>query len=279
MTREIVLHIGAPKAGSTYLQRALLQNRERLAARGIAYPHDGGGHPGNATTVWDDDAKRLAALFAGGMQTVVLSHEDLFGLGARPAPLLARARAAGIAVRRVVFLRPWREFCVGDMSQHLKQHFEHYLAQRRAFDGLTFEDMAARRAQAIDPVALFRRWDAQVPVPPLVIAPHRAIAATLEAMLGAPGLDWDVGRSLSNPSLRLADCEAIAALIDDPGVPAATVRAAFHAAHHHTADPDPARSTDRMQRVDAMFAARDTGLLAAYGFDNRPASAPAAVAA
>ena len=48
MKRRILLHIGSPKCGSTYLQRALLQNRDRLAAHGIRYPHDGGEHPGNA---------------------------------------------------------------------------------------------------------------------------------------------------------------------------------------------------------------------------------------
>ena len=51
MTRRIILHFGAPKAGSTFLQRVLLQNTDRLAAAGVAYPHDGSGHPGNAEAI------------------------------------------------------------------------------------------------------------------------------------------------------------------------------------------------------------------------------------
>lgn len=275
MTRSIVLHIGAPKAGSTYLQRVMLKNRDRLAIRGIAYPHRGTGHPGNGMLLWEAGAEHLGRLFQGDVQTLVLSHEDLFALGARRAPMLSQARAAGIAVQRVVFLRPWSEFCVGDMSQHLKQHFEAYLSARQAFRGMGFEAFARWRARAVDPVALFRRWDRQVPDPPLVIAPHRRIAETIEAILGAPALDWEVSRSLANPSLRLTDCEAIATMIADRSVPDAAVRQAFHAAHHRTADSDPARHPDRMSAVDAMFAGRDAALLAAYGFDNRPAFAAA----
>lgn len=269
MARRIVLHIGAPKAGSTFLQRALLANRDRLAARGIAYPHPGEGHPGNARGIAQLDEAGFEALFAGGAETVVLSHEDLFAIEQEAKPLSRLARAAGVPVQKLVFLRPWSAFCAGDFSQHLKQNFEAYLAARRAFDGRTFEEMAARRAAGIDPVAIFLRWARVVPLPPLVLAPHGAIAATVEALLGAPGLDWAVPGHLTNPSLRVADCEAIAAMIDDPGVPGEAVRAAFDAAHHRTADPDPGRNPDRMARIEAMFDRQNAGLLAVYGYDNR----------
>ena len=39
---RVSLHIGAPKTGTTYLQRVLTANREQLAANGVLYPSVGG---------------------------------------------------------------------------------------------------------------------------------------------------------------------------------------------------------------------------------------------
>ena len=35
MTQKIILHIGSPKCGSTYLQRVMVQNSETLLRHGI----------------------------------------------------------------------------------------------------------------------------------------------------------------------------------------------------------------------------------------------------
>ena len=270
MTRRIILHFGAPKAGSTFLQRVLLQNTDRLAAAGVAYPHDGSDHPGNAQNIASLTKAGFDALFASGAATVILSHEYLFAKVDDARKLASLAATADVAIHKLVFLRPWSEFCCGDFSQHLKQNFAAYLAARRAFGGRTFEDMAQGRAADIDPANYFLHWSRVIPLPALTIASHRAIPATVETMLGAPGLDWVLPRHLANPSLRLADCEAIAAMIDDPAVPADQVRQAFQTAHHHTGDPDPARSPDRMARIEAMFARHNTALRDIYQFDNRP---------
>jgi hypothetical protein len=269
MPRRIILHIGAPKAGSTFLQRVLLQNTERLAAAGAAYPHDGGGHPGNAAAIASLDADGFEALFASGAETAILSHEYLFAQVTEAQRLARLAAGARVAIHKLVFLRPWSEFCVGDFSQHLKQNFESYLAARRAFDGQSFEDMARHRAAALDPAGYFQNWSRLVPLPALTLASHRAIPEAVESMLGAPGLDWVLPRHLANPSLRLADCEAIAAMIDDPAVPEEEVRAAFKAAHHGTGEPDPARSPARMALIEAMFEGQNAALRDIYQFDNR----------
>lgn len=269
MTRRIVLHIGTPKAGSTFLQRALLRNRARLGAHGVAYPHPGHAHPGNAGDLARLDEARFDALFEDGARVAVLSHEDLFARPADGHALARLAQRAGVVVQRLCFLRPWSEFCAGDFSQHLKQHFERYLAARRAFDGLTFEAMAARRAADLAPARSLAGWNAVLGGPPAILAPHRAIRPVVEAALGVPGLDWAMPRHLANPSLRLCDCEAVAAMIDDPAVPAEAVRQAFRDAHHRTADPDPARSPARMAAIEALFARHDAALLADHGFDNR----------
>ncbi len=38
MVDQIIFHVGAPKTGSTYLQKRILQNKEALQSRGICYP-------------------------------------------------------------------------------------------------------------------------------------------------------------------------------------------------------------------------------------------------
>ena len=38
MASKVLLHVGTPKTGTSYLQDVLFRNRETLAAAGIAYP-------------------------------------------------------------------------------------------------------------------------------------------------------------------------------------------------------------------------------------------------
>ena len=273
MMRTVVLHIGAPKAGSTFLQRAMLRNRDRLAQYRIAYPHHGQNHPGNAGDLRLLDEPTFARLFEGGARTVVLSHEDLFARPGDGRTLARLARAGRVRLRVLCFLRPWSEFCAGDYSQHLKQHFDRYLIERRAFDGLDFEGLAAKRAREMNPVGFLSGWDG-LAGEPVTVASHRRIPEVMEATLGVAGLDWTMPRHLANPSLRLVDCEAIAAMIHDHAVPNETIRRAFREAHHHTAEPDPARSAERMAAIETMFEAQNAGLLAARGFDNRAATGP-----
>lgn len=268
MARRIILHIGAPKAGSTYLQRVLQANPAQLAAVGAVYPHQGSGHPGNGRSIGDLDATAFAALFPDGIDTVIFSHEDLFALAQEASPLARMARDAGVTVQKLVFMRPWSEFCVGDFSQHLKQNLDHYLSVRQAFGGQSFETMAEARAQTVDVIQFFLRWARVIPIPPLTIVSHRCIRERVEALLGQPGLDWSVPRHLTNPSLRLTDCEAIAAMIDDPTVPEEGVRAAYATALGSVDLPDPARSPERLARIEAFFARQNDDLRAIYRYDN-----------
>ncbi len=40
MSRRVLLHVGTPKTGTSYLQEVLFQNRERLLEQGVNYPAD-----------------------------------------------------------------------------------------------------------------------------------------------------------------------------------------------------------------------------------------------
>jgi hypothetical protein len=89
MARTVVLHVGAPKTGTTFVQEVLFQSRDRLAARGVCYPADRpdaqffaaldlmqltwGGLEREAVGAWD----RLAAQVRAWPDTAIVSHEIL----------------------------------------------------------------------------------------------------------------------------------------------------------------------------------------------------------
>lgn len=269
MARRILLHFGAPKSGSTFLQRVLLRNRDRLRGCGITYPHPGHGHPGNAARIADLTASSFAALFADGADTVVLSHEGIFATELEALPLARLARDAGVTVQRVVFLRPWSEFVFGDYSQNMKQHFDRYVATRNPYDGLRLEQIALRRAAEVDPVAVLLRWSRVIPSPRLVLASHLRIADTIERLLGGPGLDWSMPLADSNPSLRVCDCESLARLIRRRSVPEDRLHDALRLAYEQAVQPDPGRTPDRRRWIEGLFDRVNRDMRAIYGYDNR----------
>ena len=89
MTKKVLVHVGAPKTGTSFVQDLLFQNRERLATQGILYPADRfdahflaaldlmklswGGLEQQAVGRWD----RLAEQVRGFDGTVIVSHEIL----------------------------------------------------------------------------------------------------------------------------------------------------------------------------------------------------------
>jgi len=88
-TRRVLLHVGTPKTGTSYLQDVLFRNRRTLAAAGILYPADRfdahflaaldlmrlpwGGLETEAIDAWD----RLAEQVRAHRGTSVISHEIL----------------------------------------------------------------------------------------------------------------------------------------------------------------------------------------------------------
>jgi hypothetical protein len=269
MRRRIILHIGSPKCGSTYLQQVMVQNSPRLLERGIRYPHDGGSHPGNAADLASVDAARLDAWFADGVHTVVLSHEDLYGLPKRGDALAALAPKAGIEVQLVAFLRPFSEFVFGDYSQFMKQHFETFLARREAYEGRDFRAFAERRVRNLTPAAFLRNWSKRFPERPLILASHRRIRPVIEELLGPDEqMDWELHPTRVNRSLRMEDCDRIAAMMRDPEVSDAEIRAAFREAFHRTDLPDAGRTEERRAWLEAQFEEQNRLLRQQFGYDN-----------
>ncbi|WP_417465771.1 hypothetical protein [Kordiimonas sp.] len=93
--RRIILHLGAPKTGTTSLQYYLSENREVLESAGVVYPERmiQGGQVDplhthlvqmrtrrNPEVAFDGARARLAALFeASGAHSLLLSNESLLG--------------------------------------------------------------------------------------------------------------------------------------------------------------------------------------------------------
>jgi hypothetical protein len=93
MTKRVLLHVGTPKTGTSYLQDVLFRNRETLAVAGIAYPasrHDShflaaldlmqlpwGGLQAEAIGAWDDLAAHAREALSSGASTAIISHEIL----------------------------------------------------------------------------------------------------------------------------------------------------------------------------------------------------------
>ena len=89
MTKRVILHVGTPKTGTSYVQDVLFRNRRALALAGIHYPADRfdahflaaldlmrlpwGGLEHEAVGAWD----RLAAEVRGKRGTSIISHEIL----------------------------------------------------------------------------------------------------------------------------------------------------------------------------------------------------------
>lgn len=268
--RSILLHVGSPKCGSTYLQQVLLRNADVLLDHGFAYPHTNTGHPGNAADLADITAERLDSLFDFGARTVILSHEDLYGLPKRGDALAKLAPEMGINVQLVAFLRPFSEFIFGDYSQFMKQHFKRYLTSRNPYDGRDFAAFTQRRVENLKPSQFLRNWQKRFPDTSLRLAGHRDIRPIIEALLpGLPTLDWEVPRALTNPSLRMEDCDRIAAAMRDPSIKDAEIRHMMRDAFHDADEYDLGKTQERIDYVESQFEEQNKMLLEEFSYDNR----------
>ncbi|MFZ5964879.1 hypothetical protein ACOXXX_18195 [Thalassococcus sp. BH17M4-6] len=269
MIRRLILHVGSPKCGSTFLQQGLLRNQAPLLDHGIRYPHDGGGHPGNAAEIDKLDRAGYEALFADGVHTVILSHEDLYSMARRGGPLAELVRRDGAGVHILAFLRPFSEFVFGDYSQFMKQFFERFLQDRRPYDGQSFDAFALRRVEKLQPVTFLSNWQRCFDGAPITVSGHRSIRDVVQGLLGPDvPIDWEVPHHQTNPSLRMIDCDRIAAAMRDPSVPEDKIRALFGEAFHLAGTPDPGRSPSRIARIEAAFAAQNAALRETFGYDN-----------
>ena len=252
MTRKLLIHVGSPKCGSTYLQCAMVENRALLNRHGFEYPEPKSGHPGNAGDLWRTGVEQIEGMF-GKYQGIVLSHEDLFARAGAMAGLAARCQELGIDVRIIAFIRPFSDFIFADYSQHIKQYISNFIAAGSAFDGRSFEEFAADRQKDLIHLQCLKAWQKQFPENPIVVASHREIVPTMERLLGLGGLDWTVPRSATNPSLRMIDCDEICLAINSKRMSQAAIMDMYRSALQKTELFNAAATTERVAWLEALF--------------------------
>lgn len=230
MTRRVLVHVGTPKTGTSYLQDVLFRNRELLLEHGVLYPADRfdahflaaldlmrlpwGGLEQEALGRWDE----LAAQVRAHDGTSIVSHE-----------ILARASATQAAEALASFDEPGREpaeihllLSGRDLVRQVPAEWQENVKHRNT---LTYERFLARLRDpdrstrigswfwAVQEIPdILDRWGAHVPpervhlitVPPPGGDPD-LLWQRFSSAFGLDGLDLELETTRSNPSMGVPE--------------------------------------------------------------------------
>jgi hypothetical protein len=224
MSKRVLLHVGTPKTGTSYLQDVLYRNRRTLAAADILYPVDRfdahflaaldlmrlpwGGLEAEAVGAWD----RLAARVRGHHGTAIISHEILATASRSQAgrALESLGHGAGAEVHLVLSVR--------DLVRQIPAEWQENVKHRQALTYGAFLDQVQdpRRESRIatwfwgvqEIPDILNRWGHDLPperihlvtVPPAG-GPHQLLWKRFSVVFGLDGLDLDLEAERANPSL------------------------------------------------------------------------------
>lgn len=228
MTERVYLHVGAPKSGTTYLQRVLEANREALADAGVLVVGDTHLDRIHAAMVIRDDP-RLEQLPPRAAQswsrlvaqvrdwkgpTAVLSYELLAGASKKQVKR-ALADLDGLEVHVVVTARDLGASVPSAWQERLK-----FALTTPLEEWVPRPESAGPRAEwgwrTLDPAGVARRWGATLP-------PERVHIVTVPRAGSDPELLWhrfaealavdvsglDLQPARSNESLGVAPAELL----------------------------------------------------------------------
>jgi len=232
MSRKVLLHVGTPKTGTSYLQDVLFRNREVLAAAGIAYPasrHDShflaaldlmqlpwGGLQAEAIGAWDDLAGQVREAFAAGMTTAIISHEIL---ATASRVQIGRALSSlghgdGVEVHLVLSVRDLVRQIPAEWQENVKHRAQ--LGYGAFLDQITDPERGTRIGAwfwGVQEVPdILDRWGQDLPpdhiqvvtVPPPGGAPELLWKRFSQAF-GLDGIDLDLEGERHNPSLGVPE--------------------------------------------------------------------------
>ncbi|MGH3979072.1 MAG: hypothetical protein ACRDRZ_08745 [Pseudonocardiaceae bacterium] len=238
----VLLHVGTPKTGTTYLQDVLWRNRGALRRRGVLYPGD---RPqshflaamdlqgGTAEEVGDADLpgawSRLVGRIRGWTGTAVVSHELLAPMD---AARIGRAHAElGFAELHVVCT-------VRDLARQLPAVWQEDLKNRHSLTFAEFVEAVRAPEQGHwlgelfwrmqDIPEVLRRWAAMLPPERVhvVTVPARgespeALWERFGSLLGVPLTGLDAGSTEPNSSLGPAEAHLLRRINSelDPALP------------------------------------------------------------
>lgn len=228
MSKRVLLHVGTPKTGTSYLQDVLFRNRRALAAADILYPADRfdahflaaldlmrlpwGGLEAEAVGAWD----RLAERVRQHRGTAIISHEILATASRAQAgrALESLGHGSGTEVHVVLSVR--------DLVRQIPAEWQENVKHRSAISYRNFlkriqdpkrESRIATWFWGVQELPdILNRWGHDLPperihlvtVPPPG-GPQQLLWKRFSLAFGLDGLDLDLEGERSNPSLGVPE--------------------------------------------------------------------------
>ncbi|MGH3877817.1 MAG: hypothetical protein ACRDSK_12370 [Actinophytocola sp.] len=230
---RVVLHVGAPKTGTTYLQNVLWHNRTALAEDGVLYPLKrplehfdatmdirGMEWEGARRPEWDGAWKRLTArVRRWSGPTAVVSNEILGGANVEQIKRVVDSlRPAEVAVvftaRDLARQLPssWRE----NLKHRLRVTFERFVDDLIALGHDAPDPWGEMFWSLHHPIEVLARWEKVVPrenihvvTVPQPGAPQELLWNRFAQVLGIDGRDYDAEVAGANSSFGVAQAELL----------------------------------------------------------------------
>jgi hypothetical protein len=231
-TRRVLLHVGTPKTGTSYLQDVLFRNRRTLETAGIRYPADRfdahflaaldlmrlpwGGLETEAIGAWD----RLAEQVRGHRGTSVISHEILAAASRSQVgrALESLGHGAGTEVHVVLSVRDLVRQIPAEWQENVKHRSAiSYAKFLRQIQNPARESRISSWFWSVQEIPdILNRWGHDLPPERihLVTVPPPGGARELlwkrfSQAFGLDGLDLDLKAERVNPSLGVPETALI----------------------------------------------------------------------
>ncbi|MBZ5739325.1 hypothetical protein [Nocardioides mangrovi] len=228
MSKRVLLHVGTPKTGTSYLQDVLFRNKRVLTSAGILYPADRfdahflaaldlmrlpwGGLEAEAVGAWD----RLAEQVRRHDGTAIISHEILATASRAQAgrALASLGHGDGTEVHLVVSARDLVRQIPAEWQENVKHRAG--LSFRAFLDQIRDPERSTRIATWFWGVQelpdILNRWGHELPpeqihvvtVPPAG-GPQQLLWKRFSIAFGLDGLDLDLQAERANPSLGVPE--------------------------------------------------------------------------
>ncbi|MGH3476075.1 MAG: hypothetical protein ACRDQD_04470 [Nocardioidaceae bacterium] len=230
-TRQVFVHVGCPKTGTTFLQSTLWRSRDALQAEGVELPLDRVSHFHLALAVREQldpqfDPKRAfrvmdrlaAALDETTAPTVLLSHEVLAGATAEQAE-----RLWSLLRRSLPDAEPQLVVTARDLARQVPAEWQQQIQHRRTITWPEFlqslrdgTEPAAYFLPAQDAASVARRWAADLPADRVHVvtvprpgAPRDLLLERFCAVLGVDMTTVAQSVSVANESLGRVPLELL----------------------------------------------------------------------
>ena len=225
MSAKVLVHVGTPKTGTSYLQDVLFRNRRLLAEHGVLYPADRfdahflaaldllrlpwGGLEAEAVGAWD----RLAGEVRDWDGTAIISHEIL-ATATRVQAARALASLGKTEVHLVLSVRDLARQIPAEWQENVKHR--RTLSYRQFLDQIRQPERTGRIASwfwaAQEVPDILDRWGPSLPpervhvvTVPVPGAPRGLLWERFSRVFGLDGLPLSHTDQRANPSLGAAE--------------------------------------------------------------------------